>query len=192
MEEWINEYRYFALMVGTFFEGETAILLASSLIHKGLFSGPFTILFAFTGSFISDWLYYIVGRLNGKVFLERRPSLQAKVEPVTSFFRRNKVQILFTYRFLYGFRVIIPIIIGMSKIKPGQFLFYSVVTGLLWASTVSLLGYTAGQMFSISTESIKENLPVILVCFGCFGLVLGFAVKRFVNKNKGPNVSQSL
>lgn len=192
MEELINEYRYFALMVGTFFEGETAILLASSLIHKGLFSAPFTIFFAFAGSFISDWLYYLIGRLNGKVFLERRPRLQAKVEPVTAFFQRNKVQILFTYRFLYGFRVIIPIIIGMSNIKPGQFLFYTIVTGLLWAGTVTLLGYTAGQLFSITTESIKQNLPIILVCFGCLGLVLGFAVKRFVNNNKGPNVSQSL
>ena len=56
MEKFLDEYGYIALMIGTFFEGETAILVASSLIHRGLFEGPYTVLFGFTGSFISDWL----------------------------------------------------------------------------------------------------------------------------------------
>src|SRR5687768_16804893 len=103
LETLIDEYRYLALMVGTFFEGETAILLASSLIYKGFFSGPHTVVFAFAGSFISDWVYYLVGRLNGKIFIERRPKLQAKVFPITNFFQKNRMQILLTYRFLYGF-----------------------------------------------------------------------------------------
>jgi membrane protein DedA with SNARE-associated domain len=182
MNELLNEYRYFALMVGTFFEGETAILMASSLIHKGFFSGPHTILFAFAGSFISDWLYYLIGRLNGKLFLERRPKLQAKVEPVTSFFCHNKIQILLTYRFLYGFRVIIPLIIGMSKVRPSEFLFYTIVTGLIWASVVSLLGYVVGQAFSVSTEFLRHNLPLILLSFAAFGIFLGFAVKRLFHR----------
>jgi len=182
MDELLNNYRYVALMVGTFFEGETAILMASSLIHKGFFSGPQTILFAFTGSFISDWLYYFIGRANGKIFLERRPKLQAKVEPVTSFFCRNQLQILLTYRFLYGFRVIIPVIIGMSKIRPSQFLFYTVFTGLVWASVVSFLGYIIGHTFGVSTESIKQNLPLILVSFAAFGIFLGVIVKRLFHR----------
>jgi len=37
MEKFINEFGYLALMIGTFFEGETAILTASALIHRGLF-----------------------------------------------------------------------------------------------------------------------------------------------------------
>ena len=182
MESIINEYRYLALMVGTFFEGETAILLASSLIHKGFFSGIPTVFFAFMGSFISDWLYYLIGRLNGKVFLERRPRLLAKVKPVTGFFERNKLQILLSYRFLYGFRVVIPIIIGMSGIRPGQYLFYTIVTGLLWATSVSLLGYTAGHLFGISTDSISNNLPLILVSFAAFGISLGYVVKKIFER----------
>jgi membrane protein DedA with SNARE-associated domain len=182
MEALINEYRYLALLVGTFFEGESAILLASAMIYKGVFSGPYTILFAFAGSFISDWLYYLIGRVNGKVFLEGRPKLQAKVEPVTSFFQRNKFQILLTYRFMYGFRVIIPIIIGMSGLKPRQFLFYSVFTGLVWATLVSSVGYTIGQLFGLSAEVIKNNVPLIILCFAAFGLILGFFIRRIFTR----------
>lgn len=191
LETLINEYKYFALMVGTFFEGETAILLASSLIYKGFFSGPHTIVFAFAGSFISDWLYYLIGRLNGKIFIERRPKLQAKVFPITNFFQKNRVQILLTYRFLYGFRVIIPLVIGMSGIRPRVYFFYTIVSGLIWASTVSLLGYFVGRAFDVTAESIRENLPMILGGFACFGLLLGFTIQKVMAKNAQPELSGS-
>jgi membrane protein DedA with SNARE-associated domain len=182
VDEFLQAYRYLALMTGTFFEGETAIILASSLIPKGIFDIVPTVFFAFAGSFISDWLYYLIGRLNGKFFLEKRPKLQAKVLPVTNFFQRRQVQILFTYRFLYGFRVIIPVIIGMSGIKPAQYLFFTIVSGLIWAGTVTCLGYFIGKSFGVSTESIRDNLAIILCSFACFGVTLGYIVQRFVAK----------
>lgn len=182
MEDFLDTYRYLALSVGTFFEGETAILLASSLIHKGFFSVPYTVFFSFLGSFISDWLYYLIGRLNGKIFIEKRPKLKAKIEPVTTFFQRNKIQILFTYRFLYGFRVIIPLIIGMSNIRPLQYLVYSIIAGLFWASFVSTIGYAIGRIFEVSIESFENNLPVILIGFASFGLLLGYIVQSVAKK----------
>ena len=182
VETWIEEYRYLALTVGTFFEGETAILLASSLIHKGFFGGAPTVFFAFFGSFISDWIYYLVGRLNGKLFIERRPKLQKKVEPVTKFFLRNQLQILLTYRFLYGFRVIIPVVIGMSRIKPSTYLFFSIVSGLIWAGTVSTIGYFIGRTFDVTAESLKENLPLIILGFASFGFLLGFVIQKLATR----------
>jgi membrane protein DedA with SNARE-associated domain len=182
VEELVHEYRYLALLVGTFFEGETAIILASSLIHKGMFNVVPTVFFAFLGSFISDWLYFLIGRLNGKLFIDKRPKLQAKVQPITNFFKRNKIQILLTYRFLYGFRVIIPVIIGMSGIRPSQYLFFSIVSGLIWAAIVSCIGYLIGRIFEVTSESISENLWIILLCFGCFGIALGYVVQKLVNK----------
>jgi hypothetical protein len=40
MEEFLDQYGYLALTIGTFFEGETAILVASSLIHRVIFEAP--------------------------------------------------------------------------------------------------------------------------------------------------------
>jgi membrane protein DedA with SNARE-associated domain len=178
VEAFLDKYGYLALTIGTFFEGETAILVASSLIHKGLFEGPYTMLFGFTGSFISDWVYYMVGRLNGKYFIAHRPKLQARVRPVQHFFVRHKFQILLTYRFLYGFRVLIPVIIGMSHIRPAQFLLYSVVSGLLWATTVSTVGYLVGRFLNLTTAAFEENILFIVLGFACFGLLVGYIVKR--------------
>jgi membrane protein DedA with SNARE-associated domain len=182
VESFLEQYGYLALLIGTFFEGETAILVASSLIHQGLFDWPSTMIFGFAGSFISDWLYYFIGRLNGKYFIDKRPKLKAKLEPIESLFRKYQLQILFSYRFLYGFRVIIPIVIGMSHVKPAQYLFYSVISGLIWATTVSTVGYLIGRFFNLQTSVFEENIFVIVSGFACFGVIMGYAMKYFATR----------
>ncbi|HEX5171255.1 MAG TPA: DedA family protein [Cyclobacteriaceae bacterium] len=182
MEDFLDKYGYFALMIGTFFEGETAILVASSLSHTGLFKIPYTVLFGFTGSFVSDWIYYLIGRFNGKYFIAKRPKLKEKVQPINDFFHKHKIQILFTYRFMYGFRVVIPLIIGMSNVKPLQYLGYSLVTGIIWASTVSSTGYFIGKFLNLKTEVFEQNILFIISGFALFGLLMGYFVKRITQK----------
>jgi membrane protein DedA with SNARE-associated domain len=183
VESFLEQYGYIALLVGTFFEGETAILVASSLIHDGLFNGPFTILFGFGGSFISDWLYYFIGRLNGKYFIDKRPKLKAKLEPVQRLFQKYQFQVLFSYRFLYGFRVVIPIVIGMSHIKPAQFLFYSIVSGLIWATTVGSVGYLIGRIFNLEASIFEKNIMFIVIGFSSFGIIMGYVLKHLATRS---------
>ncbi len=185
MEKFINEFGYLALLIGTFFEGETAILTASSLIYRGLFEFPWTVLAAFSGSFISDWIYYLIGHYNGKVFVANRPKLLAKVKPVTDFFHKHKFQILFSYRFLYGFRVVIPLVIGMSGLRPISYLFYSIVTGLIWATSVSTLGYWAGRLLIIEVKTFENNFVYIMIGFAALGLAIGYIVKRIAMRDLG-------
>lgn len=182
MEKFLDQYGYLALLIGTFFEGETAILVASSLIYRGLFEFPFTVLAAFMGSFISDWIYYLIGRLNGKYFLAKRPHLEAKVKPVTNFFHKHRLQILFSYRFLYGFRVIIPLIVGMSGIRPLSYLFYTTVTGLMWATLVSTTGYWVGRLLNLQAKAFEDNFIFIVLGFATFGLVVGYTIRRVALK----------
>jgi membrane protein DedA with SNARE-associated domain len=178
MLDFLDQYGYFAVLVGTFFEGETVILLASSLASTGLFGIPQTIFFGFFGSFISDWVYFFIGRLNGKYFIDSRPRLKALVEPVRLFFHRNQLQILFSYRFLYGFRILIPLVIGMSGFNPLKFLLYSILSGLIWASTVGFVGYNLGTLFNITADSFQQHALYLVVGFAAMGLIIGYTIKR--------------
>jgi membrane protein DedA with SNARE-associated domain len=171
LEEFLDQYGYLALSVGTFFEGETAILIVSSLIHRGVFLFPTTVLAAFGGSFVSDWLYYLIGRLNGKLFLSTRPKLQARMLPLTTFFERNRYQILFSYRFLYGFRIVIPLMIGMSGLPPKRFLVFSTITG-----------YWSGRIFNLDAQVFQDNLFFVVVGFAALGLLIGLGVKKLTFK----------
>jgi membrane protein DedA with SNARE-associated domain len=178
LENFLEHYGYLALLIGTFFEGETAILVASSLIHQGIFDAFPTVIVGFAGSFISDWVYYLIGRLNGKYFVDKRPKLAAKLEPVRSLFRRHQTQVLFSYRFLYGFRVIIPIVIGMSHVTPIRYLFYSVTSGLIWATTVGTVGYFVGRVLKLETSVFEENILFIVIGFATFGILLGYLIRQ--------------
>lgn len=174
-------------MIGTFFEGETAILIASSLIHQGFFEAAPTIAAGFAGSFVSDWLYYLIGRANGKYFVDKRPKLRSRLEPVRILFQKYRFPILLSYRFLYGFRVIIPIVIGMSGVKPIHFLFFSVASGLLWASIVSTAGYLAGRYFEIQASLFEENIILIIITFATLGLLMGYGIKHMVARSVEGN-----
>lgn len=182
MEEFLQRYGYIALSVGTFLEGETALLVASSLVVSGLFKIPLTVLFGFFGSFLSDWTYFLIGRLNGKYFLDKRPKLKEKFQPVQKFFKTHRLQILVSYRFLYGFRIIIPLMLGMSDIRAIQFLGYSLLAGVVWASTVSSVGFFVGTLLDLRPKSFEDNILYIMLGFACFGLILGYSVKRFAER----------
>jgi membrane protein DedA with SNARE-associated domain len=182
VEDFLDQYGYFALMVGTFFEGETAILVAASLVYQGIFEIPPTVFFGFAGSFVSDWVYYLIGKVNGRYFLARRPSLLEKMGRVQKFLDKNEVQVLLTYRFLYGFRIIIPLIIGMSRIRPGRFLLFSIISGLTWAFFLSILGYLTGRFFKIESSVFEDNLLIIIPSFALLGLLIGYVIKKITFK----------
>jgi membrane protein DedA with SNARE-associated domain len=188
MQHFLDQYGYLALLFGTFFEGETAILIASSLIHKGIFELHYTVMFAFAGSFISDWVYYLVGRLNGKYFVNRKPKLKQLADPITNLFNRYQLQLLLSYRFLYGFRIIIPVVIGMSNFSASRYLFFTVVSGLLWATTVSIIGYGIGFSFNLDASSFENNFLLVVIGFTTFGLLIGYTVKRIISKNLPASV----
>jgi membrane protein DedA with SNARE-associated domain len=68
LETFLEHYGYLALLIGTFFEGETAILVASSLIHQGIFDALPTVIVGFAGSFVSDWGLLSYRKIKWKIF----------------------------------------------------------------------------------------------------------------------------
>ncbi|MBL7849274.1 MAG: DedA family protein [Cyclobacteriaceae bacterium] len=182
MEDFLHQYGYLALAIGTFLEGETAILVASSLVYSGIFGGVETVFFGFFGSFLGDWMYYLIGRLNGTYFVERRPKLKLRLDPARRFFETHRFQVLISYRFLYGLRAVLPIMIGLTGVRPFHFLAFSVAAGLLWASLVSATGYLAGQYFQFTPQTFEEHGLLVILAFATFGLAVGTLVKRIAEQ----------
>jgi membrane protein DedA with SNARE-associated domain len=182
MEDFIHKIGYLALLVGTFFEGETSLLVASALSSSGATVFFYVVFFGFLGSFLSDWLYFLIGRINGRYFVDRRPSLKEKLVPVNLFFQSNRIQLLLSYRFLYGFRIVIPLMIGMTNIRAVQFLFFSSLSGLVWATFVSSIGYFIGYYFELDSTFFKEQLVFIAIGFASFGLLLALLINHLSKK----------
>lgn len=75
LQQIITDYGYISVLIGTFLEGETILIVAGFMAHRDYLELPLVILSAFVGTLAGDQLYFYIGRIKGKAFLEKRPPL---------------------------------------------------------------------------------------------------------------------
>jgi membrane protein DedA with SNARE-associated domain len=169
MEDLIKHYGYLILFIGTFAEGETILVMAGFLAHRGYLELQWVILTAFLGTLGVDQLFYYVGYLKGLPFLERRPRWKAKYGRALALFSQYQTLIILCFRFLYGLRTITPFVIGLSRVSPIRFLFLNAVGAFMWALVVGLLGYSMGHVLEAYLESVRRYELLILGAIAASG-----------------------
>ena len=102
LTELIKNYGYLAILVGTFLEGETILLLGGFAAHMGMLELPWVIASAITGSFSGDQLYYYIGRHYGPKIIAKRLSWQASAQKVYGHLHRHQNLLILSFRFFYG------------------------------------------------------------------------------------------
>ena len=65
LQQFLQDFGYFALFLGTFFEGETILVLAGFLAFRGYMQLEYVVAVAFMGSYAGDQLWYFLGRRHG-------------------------------------------------------------------------------------------------------------------------------
>lgn len=141
----LARYGYLAIFVGTFFEGETILVLGGLAVHRDYLDLWGVLASAFAGSVAGDQLYFHVGRQRGPAFLERRPRWQAGAERVRRLLRRHENGLILGFRFVYGLRTVTPFVLGMSGVSPLRFLALNAVSAAAWVAVVTLAGYGLGS-----------------------------------------------
>jgi membrane protein DedA with SNARE-associated domain len=162
IEHLISQFGYPALILGLLLEGETVLVLAAFMAHRGYFNLPTVILIAWLVSFASDQFFFWLGRLKGSQVLERRPDWQPRVEKAKTMLGRNSDLLFLSIRFMYGFRTILPFVIGMSGYDPRRFAILNLIGSLFWALAFGLAGKLIGRIMSALFEDVRENEPLII------------------------------
>ncbi|MGD9763538.1 MAG: DedA family protein [Candidatus Binatia bacterium] len=144
LESLISRYGYLAILVGTFLEGETILVLGGFAAHRHLLSLPGVMLAAFIGSLASDQLFFCIGRRCGPAFVAKRPRLAAGVERVRGLARRYDALLILSFRFLYGLRNVTPLALGMSDVPVAKFAVLNAIAAAVWAIAVAGLGWYVG------------------------------------------------
>lgn len=163
LESLIITYGYPILFVGTLLEGETAIIIGGFLAHRGYLQLPGVILVAFLGTFVADQFFFWLGQTQGKAFLERRPGWQPGVTRASRLLEQYGLWLIVGFRFLYGLRTVIPLVIGLSGFSPKQFMLLNAFGGLIWAVVITAAGYAFGQVFElVLTDIHRYELWIVL------------------------------
>jgi len=183
LEEFISTFGYVAIGIGTFFEGETILVLGSFASHRGYLQLPLVILSAFIGTFLGDQLYFFLGRLKGKQALEKRPIWKTKSDKVFTLLEYHQVWLIIGFRFIYGLRTVTPFIIGASNIPVYRYFLLNIIGALIWAVVIGILGYFLGNTLEVMLGNIKKYEMLVFALIAGAGILFWtiYLVKR--NKN---------
>jgi len=184
LEQLITSYGYWALLVGTFLEGETILVLAGFLAHRGFLSLPLVILVALAGSFAGDQLFFFIGRNRGSAFLKKRPHWQQRVERVNRLLQRHPLLIVLGFRFVYGLRTATPLVIGASAFPTWRFVALNFLGALAWSAVIGSAGYLFGQALELLLSDLRRYEMLL-----AGGLLLAGALIWLVRRMRQRNRS---
>ena len=141
----ISHYGYAALVIGSIAEGETITLLGGVAAHQGLLKFPLVVVSVALGGMIGDQLLYLLGRRFGGRLLRRFSRQQARIRKAQRMIQRRPYLFVIGTRFMYGFRIIGPLLIGASRLPPKVFMPLNILGAIVWALLFTTLGYLGGE-----------------------------------------------
>lgn len=167
----VATYGYWALFLGTFLEGETVLVLAGVAAHQGYLSLPWVMATAFAGSLLGDQFFFFLGRRHAAWILKRLDSWRLPLDVARRHLERHQVLIMLGFRFVYGLRMVTPVVIGLSAVRAARFAVFNAIGAAVWAVAVAWAGYLFGQAVTLLLDKAREAQMVVfgLVAFAALG-----------------------
>lgn len=167
LKEYLELHGYWVLLIGTFLEGEAILLLAGYLAFRGYLDVVFVMCTAWLGSFLGDQFYFYLGRLKGRELLKRFHSIARKFREALRLIEKYGNFVAFISRYTYGFRIVLPVILGVTNLSPRTFLWINFISAFTWAVAFTSGGYLFGKSASLLLENIGNyEHYIILALFG--------------------------
>lgn len=169
----LSRYGYLTVLAGSFFEGETIVVMGGFAAHRGYLHLGGVMLLAFAGSLAGDQLAYFVGRRYGERILVKRPTWRPNVEKVRDrLAHQSTTWLLVSFRFFYGLRNVVPFAAGLSGVAPRRFVPLNTLGAAIWAPTIATLGYVFGEAVERLLHQARRYEEIALVVIAVVGSVL--------------------
>jgi membrane protein DedA with SNARE-associated domain len=172
LQEFLHNFGYLALFLGTFFEGETILVLAGFLAFRGYMDLNYVIVVAFFGSYAGDQLWYFLGRKHGRKLLARKPRWQLLGDRALVHIRKHPDIWVLSFRFVYGLRTVMPVAIGLSGYPPRRYLLLNGIGAAVWATALGLAAFHFGSILESMLGSVKKYELWVLGALLVLGLGL--------------------
>lgn len=172
MQYLIEHYGYLGILIGTFLEGETILILGGFAAHQGYLALPGVVFCAFAGSLCSDQLLFFLGRRHSQWLLRRRPNWEPRIVRVKNLIVRYRIAIILTFRFWYGLRIVTPFSLGMSKVRWPEFIILDIFSSVLWATVIGYAGYLFGHALKIVLGDVMQYEALVILGLALVGFLI--------------------
>ena len=171
LQQFLHDFGYFALFLGTFFEGETILVLAGFLAFRGYMDINLVVVVAFFGSYAGDQLWYYMGRKHGRKLLARKPRWQKMGDKALEHVRKHPDLWVLSFRFVYGLRTVMPVAIGLSGYPPARYLLLNGIGAIVWATVLGSAAFYFGSVLEGVLGNIKKYELMVLGGLVVIGLL---------------------
>jgi membrane-associated protein len=159
------------LLFGFFLPGDS-VLFSAGLVaaSQGNINIVFLIIVILVAAFLGDQIGFVIGRVVGRPYLDKRtsPRIQRMIVSSERFYEHTGWWAVVAARFFPWIRTFVPPIAGASKMNYYKFLSANVLGAVLWGGGITLAGYYAATLPWVKTSSYA-----IATFFICASIVSG-------------------
>jgi membrane protein DedA with SNARE-associated domain len=152
----VDSYGYLAVAIGALLEGETVLALAGLAANRGYLDFRIVVVVAMICGFAGDQFYFHLGRHRGGQILARFPDAAERAARFDALLARWHAPLIIMVRFMYGFRIIGPVLLGMGRVPSSKFFIYNLIGAAIWAPLVAGVGYVFGGIVETVLHDVKK------------------------------------
>jgi membrane-associated protein len=173
------------LLIGFFLPGDTLLFAAGVLVKKGTFDQPLWLVIAIEmgAAIAGNMVGYEIGRRGGPAVFNKPDSRLFKpeyVERTQTFFDRYGALAIVLGRFVPVVRTFITVMAGAGRMNFRTYATYTVIGGVLWTVSVTMLGYFLGNV-----AFIADNIELLLLGGVLISVVpVGFGLIRHTRSSR--------
>ncbi|OGG61259.1 hypothetical protein A3C87_01530 [Candidatus Kaiserbacteria bacterium RIFCSPHIGHO2_02_FULL_49_34] len=169
----LETYGYLAVLIGSLFEGELILFVAGILSHQQLLDLNFTGVYfaAAFGALIGDNAWFLLGRYRRTWVSLRMPRAYARARAAFSVYEKRPQLMSAGMRFMYGFRTLVPLSMGLSHVPYRTFLLFNALGALAWSAVMTSGGYFAGVfLVELFGKLPLREIKILLVVAAILGI----------------------
>lgn len=179
IEAWLDQYGYLAVFCGVFIEGPITLALAGFLAHQGYLNIFAVFAIAWAATFMVVEISYFIGLVAGQYLMARWPFWRRTNARFSGLLERYKSFFMLCFRFITGSHSVIPIAIGIGRMRPDFFSAMNAVSAVIWTLAYFLIGYFFGHAFELIIADIQrheKHVALVLVVV----MVLIYLARRWI------------
>lgn len=174
------------LAIGFFLPGDSLLVVAGLFAAAGKLNLWVMLLSLFVAAVTGDTVGYLFGRKMGEAIFKRPKSRffnPKHLNKAHQFYEKHGGKTIILARFVPIVRTFAPIVAGAAKMTYRDFIFYNVLGGALWITSMLFAGYFLGGVienaFGIKLEQHIDKVVIVVVFLSILPIIIEFLKAKF-------------
>lgn len=177
------------LAVGFFLPGDSLLVVAGLFAAAGKLNLWVMLVSLFVAAVVGDTVGYYSGKRVGQAIFTRPKSRffnPNHLKKAHAFYEKHGGKTIVLARFVPIVRTFAPIVAGAADMRYRDFIFYNVLGGFLWITSMLFAGYFLGGIvesaFGIKLEDHIDKVVIVVVFLSILPIIFEYIKARRENK----------